>query len=242
MVQLSGAGRRAALVAVTTAPEDLDGSRLSPLAPEAGGPGEAASPGRSVGIEVRADLVGDPDPHRLRRYVDGPLTYTLRTRRQGGRYDGGAVERRGRLLCAAAHWDLVDLQWRLRLRGLTVTSPHKEAAVALADRLSPAARAAGAAAVLWCEDGGWHADTTDTTAVLHSLGRLSLDPAGSAPPWSAAVVPPVPRAALPGRPGAGVNASGRPSRARPCATDCSQLSPGGTTFRPRHHRASPAAA
>ena len=63
-------------------------------------------------------------------------------------------------------------------RGVNVTIPHKEAALALADRASEAARAIGAANTLTFErDGGIVADNTDAPAVSE-LVRGVLDPAG----------------------------------------------------------------
>ncbi|MFF0624205.1 type I 3-dehydroquinate dehydratase [Streptomyces sp. NPDC004296] len=90
--------RRAQLVAVLAEPEDLSAARLRGLA------------GVADALEVRADLVGDPDPHRLRRHFGGPLTYSLRSWRHGGRSALGPVERRTRLLRAAEQYDLVDLE------------------------------------------------------------------------------------------------------------------------------------
>ncbi|MFF4865617.1 hypothetical protein ACFY3J_28600 [Streptomyces sp. NPDC001231] len=91
-------GRRARLVAVAAEPEDLTPRCLRRLA-------EVADE-----LEVRADLVGDPDPSRLRRHFRGPLTYSLRSARHGGRSTVGPVERRTRLLRAADHYELVDLE------------------------------------------------------------------------------------------------------------------------------------
>lgn len=91
-------GRRARVVAVIAEPEDLAAARLRALA------------GVADVLEVRADLVGDPDPRRLRRHFPGPLTYSSRSRRHGGRSAPGPVERRTRLLRAADHYDLVDLE------------------------------------------------------------------------------------------------------------------------------------
>ncbi|WP_256102323.1 hypothetical protein [Streptomyces sp. Ncost-T10-10d] len=90
--------RRAHMVAVVTQPEDLTAPRLRGLA------------GVADALEVRADLVGDPDPHRLRRHFTGPVTYSLRSPRHGGRSAAGPVERRTRLLRAAGHYDMVDLE------------------------------------------------------------------------------------------------------------------------------------
>lgn len=90
--------RRAHIVAVVARPEDLTTPCLRGLA------------GVADALEVRADLVGDPDPHRLRRHFTGPVTYSLRSSRHGGRSTAGPVERRTRLLRAADHYDVVDLE------------------------------------------------------------------------------------------------------------------------------------
>jgi shikimate dehydrogenase len=56
-------------------------------------------------------------------------------------------------------------------RGANVTIPHKEAALALADAASDAARAIGAANTLTYEpDGAIHADNTDAPGLLDVLG------------------------------------------------------------------------
>jgi shikimate dehydrogenase len=60
-------------------------------------------------------------------------------------------------------------------RGVNVTIPHKEAALALADRASDAARAIGAANTLTFEDGAILADNTDAPGLLAVLGE---SPAG----------------------------------------------------------------
>ena len=63
-------------------------------------------------------------------------------------------------------------------RGVNVTIPHKEAALALADEASPAARAIGAANTLTFEPGGAiAADNTDAPGLLEALGER-VDPAG----------------------------------------------------------------
>lgn len=61
-------------------------------------------------------------------------------------------------------------------RGLNVTIPHKEAALALADRATPAAAAIGAANSLTFEDGAIEADNTDAPGLLAALGE---SPAGT---------------------------------------------------------------
>jgi shikimate dehydrogenase len=63
-------------------------------------------------------------------------------------------------------------------RGVNVTIPHKQAALALAGEASPAARAIGAANTLTFEPGGAIvADNTDARGLLEPL-RERLDPAG----------------------------------------------------------------
>ncbi len=72
---------------------------------------ELASLPRSVRcLEVRADLTGDLDPGWLRARFGGELLYSLRSRGQGGRFEGPPADRRRRLLQAAEHYDLVDLE------------------------------------------------------------------------------------------------------------------------------------
>jgi len=60
-------------------------------------------------------------------------------------------------------------------RGINVTMPHKRAAHDLADALTPAARAIGAANTLTYEDGRIEADNTDAGGFLDAL---ETDPAG----------------------------------------------------------------
>jgi 3-dehydroquinate dehydratase / shikimate dehydrogenase len=71
-------------------------------------------------------------------------------------------------------------QLGISLRGLTVTAPFKEAALALADRRSPAAATAGAANLLLRREGLWCADTTDPHGVLDALARRAFDVRGVA--------------------------------------------------------------
>ncbi|HEX5619804.1 MAG TPA: shikimate dehydrogenase [Solirubrobacteraceae bacterium] len=78
-------------------------------------------------------------------------------------------------------------------RGVNVTIPHKQAALALADRASDAARAIGAANTLTFDDGVIVADNTDAPGLLDSLpqpaaGRtvliLGAGGAGRAAAWA----------------------------------------------------------
>jgi shikimate dehydrogenase len=56
-------------------------------------------------------------------------------------------------------------------RGVNVTIPHKEAALALADTASEAAREIGAANTLTFEDGRIEADNTDAAGLMDALGE-----------------------------------------------------------------------
>ncbi len=86
------------LVASMTTPPSADGAEISRL-PE------------GVGyLEVRADLVGDLDPDGLRERFAGQLIYTLRSRAEGGSFEGGKKRRRLRFTEASAGYDLVDLE------------------------------------------------------------------------------------------------------------------------------------
>ena len=58
-----------------------------------------------------------------------------------------------------------------RFRGANVTIPHKLAAAALADELTPAAAAIGAANTLTFEEGRVLADNTDAGGLLDALGE-----------------------------------------------------------------------
>lgn len=72
---------------------------------------------------------------------------------------------------------------RLGFRGVNVTIPHKEAALALAARVTSAAETIGAANTLtFDEDGGFVADNTDGYGFIRSLHQ-------GAPGWTAASGP-----------------------------------------------------
>jgi shikimate dehydrogenase len=62
-------------------------------------------------------------------------------------------------------------------RGVNVTIPHKEGALALAGAASDAAREIGAANTLTFEDGAIHADNTDAPGLIEALGE-AWAPAG----------------------------------------------------------------
>jgi shikimate dehydrogenase len=64
----------------------------------------------------------------------------------------------------------------LGFRGVNVTIPHKEAALALADKATETAKAIGAANTLTFEpDGSIHAENTDASGFLAALNRSAYD-------------------------------------------------------------------
>jgi shikimate dehydrogenase len=65
---------------------------------------------------------------------------------------------------------------RLSFKGVNVTIPHKEQALALADEATETARAIGAANTLtFNDDGTIHADNTDAPGFLAALNRSAYD-------------------------------------------------------------------
>jgi 3-dehydroquinate dehydratase / shikimate dehydrogenase len=71
---------------------------------------------------------------------------------------------------------LAGLGWPLR--GLTVTSPNKEAALAAVEEASPLARSTGGANTLVRRDTIWRADTADADGVLSVLAGRGVPVAG----------------------------------------------------------------
>ena len=61
-------------------------------------------------LEVRADLVGDIEPDRVRKHFRGQLLYTLRSSAEGGACHDSEKTRLHRLRWAAQRYDLVDLE------------------------------------------------------------------------------------------------------------------------------------
>jgi 3-dehydroquinate dehydratase/shikimate dehydrogenase len=61
-------------------------------------------------LELRADLCGEIPASWLRERFPGRLLYTLRSRGEGGQYEGSLAKRRQRLAAAAADFDRVDLE------------------------------------------------------------------------------------------------------------------------------------
>lgn len=72
---------------------------------------ELSSLPRSVKwLEVRADLLGDLNPEWLRRQFDGQLLYVLRSQSEGGEFAGSVQQRQQRLVTAARHYDLIEIE------------------------------------------------------------------------------------------------------------------------------------
>ena len=88
----------AILVATLKVPPSSDGGDLFKLAAVAGW------------LEVRADLIGWLDPAWLRSKFPGRLLYSLRSREEGGNFDGTDEERRESLVRASREYDLVDIE------------------------------------------------------------------------------------------------------------------------------------
>jgi 3-dehydroquinate dehydratase / shikimate dehydrogenase len=138
----------AAAVAATTAAAataSLIATLTTPLTPEL-----AAGLEGVEWLEVRADVLGDVDPEPLRRLFPGKLLYTLRSRAEGGSFEGSAERRKRRLLEAAARYDRVDLE------GARDLSPELLTAVPRAQRLI-----------------SWHGPASDAEALDACFARMA---------------------------------------------------------------------
>ena len=111
-------------------------------------------------MTIVAGVCGWPVKHSL-----SPLIHSAWLQAAG---IDGAYER---FEVAPGDFAAVVAEARGRLSGVNVTVPHKEAALALADTVSPAARAAGAANVLTFRGGAIQADNTDGVGLLTALAE-----------------------------------------------------------------------
>ncbi|MEO8504083.1 MAG: type I 3-dehydroquinate dehydratase [Acidobacteriota bacterium] len=123
-------------------------------APSASGEELSRLPAGTAWLEVRGDLVGELDPDWLRERFAGRLLFTLRSRDEGGAFDGSADERRTRLTAAASRYDLVDLE------GVRDRDPRLLAAI------DPERRVIS-----------WHGPASDLSALRERFAQLSTIPA-----------------------------------------------------------------
>ena len=86
------------IIATLTSPPSQDGAEIGAL------------PVEVEWLEVCADFTGDLDPDWLRDRFAGRLLYTLRSRTEGGNFDGSPDQRHERLKRAARFFDLVELE------------------------------------------------------------------------------------------------------------------------------------
>jgi len=114
---------REGMAAATTgaAAASLIATLTTPLTPEL-----AAGLDGVEWLEVRADVLGDVDPEPLRRLFPGKLLYTLRSRAEGGFFEGSPERRKRRLLEAAARYDRVDLEGARDLAPELLTAVPRE--------------------------------------------------------------------------------------------------------------------
>jgi 3-dehydroquinate dehydratase/shikimate dehydrogenase len=102
-------------------------------------------------LEVRADMVGEIDPRSLRARFSGQLLYTLRSRIEGGRFDGCAEARRQRILTASRSYDLIDLEG------------ERDLVPAVLDAIPPARRVIS-----------WHGRARNAQSLQDVFDRLSV--------------------------------------------------------------------
>jgi 3-dehydroquinate dehydratase/shikimate dehydrogenase len=100
-------------------------------------------------LEVRADLVGDLDPAVLTGWR-GRLLYTLRSRGEGGAFDGRDERRRRRLLAAAERFDRIDLEG------------NRDLVPEILEAIPPERRVIS-----------WHGAATDAAGLREIFGRMA---------------------------------------------------------------------
>ena len=125
---------------------------LSPPSP--GGQELSALPESVEWLEVRSDLVGDVDPDWLRSRFRGRLLYALRSRAEGGHFEGSDDQRRDHLRRAARSYDLIELE------GERDSAPHLLADVPVEKRLV-----------------SWHGQSAGLPDLEARFARLSAIPA-----------------------------------------------------------------
>ncbi|WP_028471609.1 shikimate dehydrogenase [Nocardioides alkalitolerans] len=121
----------------------------------------------------RCGVVGDPIAHSLSPALHRAGYAAEGLSGEGGfTYDAHRVEAGGLLGFVTG----LDPVWR----GLSVTMPLKREALALADEVTPLARAAGAVNTLVLDDGRLRGDNTDVPGAVEALRERGVDAVGSA--------------------------------------------------------------
>jgi 3-dehydroquinate dehydratase/shikimate dehydrogenase len=174
-------------------------------------------------LEVRADVLGDVDPEPLRRLFPGKLLYTLRSRAEGGFFEGSPERRKRRLLEAARRYDRVDLEAARDLtpelltavpRALRLISWHGPASDVEALEACFARMAAAEAAlyklVPWAVQPG---EALAPLMLLHQLQRADVIAfaGGDAGTWTRLVAPRLGAPVVFGAAGDAPGAPGQPS-------------------------------
>ena len=114
-------------------------------------------------------VVGDPVSHSLSPVIHNAW---MRDHQLDATYEAFLVP-------AGELADGLSTLERRGAKGLNITLPHKEAALAHADTQSDIARRIGAANTLVrTKDGGWHAENTDAPGFAETLGAAHIDVAG----------------------------------------------------------------
>lgn len=113
-------------------------------------------------MSARAGVAGWPVAHSLSPLIHGAW---LEAAGLDGRYEAFACE------TEADFRRLLDEGRAGRLRGLNVTAPWKETALAQADEASPIARACGSANLLMFSEGRIGADSTDGRGLVAALSE-----------------------------------------------------------------------
>lgn len=138
--------RRAVVVATLAALPPAGAERRAAL---------AAAAAHAEVLELRADTAGEISPAELRRDFPGRLLYTLRSRAEGGAFDGGDERRHERVAAAAAaDWDVIDLE------------AERDAVPAILDAVSPERRLLS-----------WHGPPADLVELEARFARLARTPA-----------------------------------------------------------------
>jgi 3-dehydroquinate dehydratase/shikimate dehydrogenase len=110
----------------------------------------ASLPAAVEWLEVRADLVGDLDVDWLRTHFRGNLLYSLRSKAEGGSFEGSQSERRRRLLENARRYDFIQLEG------------ERDLDAALLEKLPPTKRVIS-----------WHGPATSSIELARRLEKFS---------------------------------------------------------------------